>query len=507
MVMTSPYNYDELDPLKRRPLANYAPGNPNVGMTPPIVAPPQQPSPQILTPQNQQAITRHRTVGNPLPPPPVAMPEVPDTAQVEPENHGLNSVGQKLAEYGKHYAYGSAHVDEGGKMVGTVPGTDRRAHLEALGIADPTSEVRQTPEGWQIDPAHERGRKYGVVHGLLQGALEGAARTGKWQGAAGGAAVGAAAGGVSPRFAQAMDRTRETGREQTEYDRELGNQAKQQALGLQRSQTEENYAQAQRQRIGTPHYIQKDDGSWVAAYDDRAYPVSEGGSAVKGKDPDATTPYQQSQLNETKRWHDMQNVKEQRDKVDVTIGGKKYRVSSNTAASIADRQRRDAKKPTPGSKASILAMIEDDAEQNALQRRKDTDTRIAELQAKKDKLTHRSVQNADGSWGWEEDIGAVLTSKSGVTDLDKQIADLQKESDNQQRIAETAAGNKRKAEAEARAGGMSPQWHGGESRSSKGRPASGQKFNLGAWKADHPDATPEQIDAKRKQYSGYTITE
>lgn len=38
-------------------------------------------------------------------------------------------------------------------------------------------------------------------------------------------------------------------------------------------------------------------------------------------------------------------------------------------------------------------------------------------------------------------------------------------------------------------------------------PAVGKTFNLKAWKADHPNATPTEIEAKRKQYSTYRITE
>lgn len=448
-------------------------------MPPPTAQPP---NPQMLTPANQQAITRPRTVGTPLPPPPVAMPE-PDTSQTEMPT-GLNSVGQKLAEFGKHYAYGPAHVDEGGKMVGTVPDTSRRGHLEALGIADPTSTVSQTPEGWQIDPAHERGKGYGIGHGLLQGALEGVARTGKWQGALGGAATGAIAGGISPKLLQGLERYQETGREQHEYDRELGNTAKQQTLGLQRSQTEENYAQAERQRTGNRKLVQGDDGVWRSVNEDTGLDTE--GKTVTGKDPDASTPYQQGQLKageernrETKRYHDELITQRKNDR----------------AARIAIAKRLAADKPSPTNEASLRAVIEDDAEQNALERRHETDEQIANLQAKKDKLTHRSVKNADGSWGWEEDMGAALTTKSEQSTIDKQIADLQKESDNQQRIAETAAGNKREAEAKAKAGGQSPQWHG--HGSDLNRPVKGKLAGEGATKGN---VTRAKFRAKYPEY-------
>lgn len=391
-----------------------------------------------------QQSQRPRQAGPPPPPPPpIAMPEVPDTSQVEPPNNGLNSVGQVLAQYGPHYNYGTAHVspERGGTMVGTVPGTSRRSHLEALGIADPTSKVEQTPEGWQIDPAHERGKKYGILHGILQGALQGIATTGKWQGALGGAATGGIAGGISPKLLQGLERHQEIGREQTEYNRELGNRENEQKLGLQQSQTIENLAQAEKARRGPRTLKQGDDGVWRSVSEDTGLDTE--GNPVQGKDPDAATQYQKDTLAETKRYHDQIVTQRKADR----------------AARIAMARQRAKDKPSPANEASLRAVIEDDAEQNALQRRKETDEKIAKLQGQRDKLTHRSVQNEDGTWGWEEDIGAAMMSKTSVTSLDKQIADLQKESDNQQRIAETAAENKRKAEAKAKAGGQPPQWH------------------------------------------------
>lgn len=447
-------------------------------LEPPPEQPQPAPNPQMLTPQNQAAITRPRQVGAQLPPPPLAMP-TPDTASVEPPNGGmppgLNSVGQKLAEYGNHYSYGPAHIspERGGTMVGTVPGTDRRSKLEALGVADPTSSVTQTPEGWQIDPAHEKGKKYGILRGILQGALAGTAATGKWQGALGGAATGGAIGGVSPKLIQGLDRHQEIGREQTEYDRELGNTAKQQQLGLQRSQTEENYAQAEKARMGNRELKQGDDGVWRSVGQDTGLDTT--GRPVTGKDPDATTPYQQGQLDagkrrdtETKRYHEGMIAQRKADR----------------AARLAIAKHNAAAKPSPANEASIRAVEEEGAEDDALERRKETDTKIADLQTKRDKLTHRSVKNEDGSWGWEEDPGATMTSKASVTSIDKQIADLQKESDNQQKIAETAAQNKRAAEAKAKAGGKPPQYKNRRSRggSNLNQPIKGKPTGEGASK-------------------------
>ena len=450
-----------------------------------------------------------------LPPPPVVMPQM-DASQAEPPS-GLNSVGQKLAEYGDRNLRPFEHK---GSMVGTVSDPTRRGKLEALGTADPTSPVTRTSEGWNIGLPKEGTRKGGVLRGALQGALTGIATTGKWQGALGGAGTGAIMGGVSPKLIQGLERHQEIGREQTEYDREMGNVAKQQQLGLQRSQTEENYAQAQRQRMGQRQVVQGNDGVYRSISQDTGLDTE--GRPVTGKDPDA---YQQSQVEaaerrdaETKRWHDLQNAKNvraEKEKVDVVVNGKKFRVNANTAARIEESKRANAAKPSPGTEASLRAVIEDEAEKDALQRRKSTDERIAVLRSKREELTHRSVQNADGSWGWEEDMGATMTSKTSVAQLDKEIADLQKESDSQQRVAESAASNKRKAEAEAKAHGSAPNWKSGGSDLNKpikgkptggDRPGAGKAFNLKAWAADNPG---KDVNAKRKEKTdqGFTITE
>lgn len=467
MPMTSLYD-DPNDPRRQRPLND-----------------------QMLTPQNQQAMTRPRQVGVQLPPPPVAMPEVPDTSQVEPPNGGLNSVGQALAKYGPHYAYGPAHVDEQGHQVGTVPDTSRRGHLEALGIADPTSKVEQTPEGWQIDPAHERGRKYGVLHGLFQGALEGIARTGKWQGALGGAATGAIAGGISPKLMQGLERYQETSREQTKYNQELGNRENEQKLGLQRSQMEENQAQAERARRGTPHYERDEQGNLKAVYDTGAVQVRDVQTGEPVGRDNTTSPYQQGQLEagkrrdeETKRYHDQMITQRKADR----------------AVRLAIAKKRLAAKPSPAGEASVRAIVEEEAEENALERRKDTDTQIAKLRTKREQLTFSSTPKGDGTYGWEEDPAKVFESKTSVAQIDKQIADLEKESDNQQRIAETAASNKRKAEAKSRAGGIAPSWkYRGKGGSDLNHPLKGKPTGGGASKGN---VTRAKFRAKYPDYAG-----
>lgn len=414
-----------------------------------------------------------------------AYPTTPhiDSATGKP-TPGLNSVGRKLEEI--------------------------RAMRE-----NPRSEVTTDTAGnINVAPPTKPGRGKQALMGLLYGALEGAKVAG-WKGAIGGAATGGITGAISPNLIAAMTRDMDISRKQGAVDQE-------QSALLKQSQIDENRAQAQRARQGTPHYSVDADGVQRVTYDNVSQPVRDRdtGEPVTGKDPDAETEHQRLTREALERYRQAQiearkkaAEQKEKEKVDVTVGGKKYRVSQSAAASIAQRQqaaKQRARKADPAVEAEYEAIIHNDAEKSALENRRKADEKIAALRAERDKLTHRSTPPRPGvaidpndpnrGYGWEEDARMVKKNAARIEAIDREIADWDEDSKAHQRVAEKAAEDKRKAEAKVRAGGGQVNWSGGSKGSAPARGARKQ-FNLGAWKADHPNATPAEVEAKRKQYT------
>ncbi len=423
---------------------------------------------------------------------------------------GMNSVGKALETYRKNHQdvpLATAPVDTGGSVSerDTQPTYPNQSapgmHLSQLGTnLAMDRELRRAPVSApvttdkyglpQVGAETPMTKKHGILMGLLQGALAGGA-AGGWKGALGGAAVGGIAGGVNPKLEYALERDQEIQRNQRDTDQQISNRAKTGAINVQQSQAEENRAQAARALRGTPHYERDADGNVNVYYDDDAYPVTDKrGNQVKGADPDAAQ-------KESVRYHDL--VIKQRedaakakdkDKVDVTVGGKTYRVSQSAAANIKVRQQQNAKKPNPGREAAIEAVIQEEAESDALGRRKDTDEAISKLEEQRDKLT----KHDDGT-----DKVDLELPKAQIAQLDKSIADLRKESDNQQKIAETAASDKRKAEAKAKANGETVQWKGKSGQQpakqqSKSTPSQ-RPWSKAKWKAANPNGDEEAAAA------------
>lgn len=431
--------------------------------------------------------------------PALALPPPPDIDINATD--GLNSVGKKLAEYGPHTRFGPLHTTPDGRQIGNVAGQGTDAQLRALMAADPTAPVTRTPEGFEIGNPAPHGKKYGILHGLLQGALEGG-KVGGWKGALGGAATGGIAGAVNPTLIQALERQEEIDRTQRTYDRQTANTAKQGQISLQRSQAEENTAQAERARTGTPHYIQQNDGSWVAAYDDRAVPVNNAvtGVPVVGKDPDAETESQRKNREETIRYHDA--MTKQRDveskKRDERQKEQDNRYQLHIDGATGDHilfNPKSGKEITAkrGSKAAVK-VAQANALWTAAGQQYDTDAKPKFDAA--DKLREEADKLGQDEQG-NDDYGAAIQNKGKIDAKRKQADKLEREAEGiaaKVRASQTE-GDKLAAEAQAT-----------ESAGKAGRakPAGrGKRWSKAQWQSANPtgDAAAAEQAAKSRGYS------
>lgn len=313
------------------------------------------------------------------------------------------------------------------------------AQHATLAQADPSSKVKRTDWGYETMPPEQspsRVRHAGM--GAVQGAImAGQASKGDPWATLAGTAVGALTGGVSPALIQAFNR-------RLEQDQVAGDLATEQKLQLQNAQIGETVAQAEQRRMEP--YLKAEE---LRAQNER-FEATEAGRNRRADASNRTrvqtateaNKHRQSTLEETIRHNRAMENRPGAATEEITVGGRKFRVSANTAARILEERTKASTKPDKAEQDRYEASLEDALETEAandhLGKRREAEESASALRAERDKL-------AAG-------VGAKR-NESRIKELDRQIAQAEKEATYRQKEADDAFMRARKAK--AKAGGTS----------------------------------------------------
>jgi len=311
------------------------------------------------------------------------------------------------------------------------------AERTALANADPSSQVRRTSWGYEELPPEQspsRGRQ--GLAGVLQGANIAAQASGgdPWATLAG-AATGGVSGGVSPRLLQAFTR-------QQELDRNAGNLANEQAIALKGAQVGETFAQAEQRRLEP--YLRAEE---LRAQNERFEATERGrneraAASNRTRVQTATTANELrgKSLEETMRHNRAVENKPGTATEEITVAGRTFRVSANTAARILEERSKASNKER--TESQLEAELEDEAANDHLAKRKAAEERASVLRAERDKLS-ATKRAAD-------------TNKARITELDRQIAQEEVEARYRQKEADDSFVRARKARAKGTGGATQP---------------------------------------------------
>ena len=352
------------------------------------------------------------------------------------------------------------------------------AQHTALSQADPSSPVRRADWGYEeLPPERSPSRLRHAGMGAATGAiLAGQATKGDPWGTLAGAAVGALTGGISPALMQAFQRRQE-------LDQSTGDLAAEQSLQLRNAQIGETLAQADQRRLDPLIEAEK------LRQQRETTEMLEGGRNRRADASNRTRVETASEANRLRR--ESLEERQRHNKAvenrpgtateEITVAGRKFKVPPATAARILeDRQKSRAE-------VDIEADLETEAANDHLTRRREADETVSRLRAEREKLTHGSKQLPDGTWGWQEDPRLVDRNSAAIRDIDRQIAETERESAYRQKEADDAFSRARKAKAKAGSAGAGASSGGG-----------GRAFDLGRWKRDHPGADPSAVIQRAK---------
>lgn len=378
-----------------------------------------------------------------------------------------------------------------GERTGTVddsgnvrPGMNRLGILLAerrgLQHADPRQDVSVRPEGiWEGPPPNAGGhsRRNAVLMGLLHGIAMTDPRLGL-AGQIGGAGAGAAAGAKNPRLVEAFTRRGELARNAGEVANEQELEMGTAKLAQTAAQTENLSQQPELQwyRLDEAHRRQaalEADRAADNARADRAAHRAEGDSAERARH------------NKEMEARPTGGPTEE-----ITINGRKMRVSANTAARILEDRTKAGNKPDPAREAGYEADAEHEAGEDHLNKRKAADTQAATLRTDREKV----AGSTSTSLLHRKEFEAEKAKK--LADYDRQIREAEAESTYRQREADDAFQRERKARAKA----------GSPTGTASNATPRGKVFNLGKWKTDHPGADPTSI-RQRAIDAGMTVKE
>lgn len=306
------------------------------------------------------------------------------------------------------------------------------AERETLGGADVSSAVRTTPWGYEVQPPEQspsRGKQ--ALLGILHGANQAAQQTGgdPWA-VLGGAATGGAAGGISPRLMQAFTRKQE-------MDRNTGDIVTEQAITARNANIAADLAQPELAALRIQHQM---DQAQMANEDrdaDRA--IRDRAATTRAAQAEEANRQRGARLEETMR-HNKEIEKRTPATEEITVAGRKFKVSPNTAANILERRTTAAAKPDKAEKereeSSIEADLETEAANDHLAKRKEADDQASTLRKEREDLT--------------KGVGLVK-NKARIAEIDRQIAQAEKEASYRQKEADDAFARARKAQSKATA--------------------------------------------------------
>lgn len=336
------------------------------------------------------------------------------------------------------------------------------AERQALSTADPASKVRRTDWGYEQQPPEQSPSR--LKHALI-GALQGAAMGGRggdpWA-ALGGAATGAAAGGISPNLMQAFLRRQE-------MDRNAADMAGEQALQLRHAQIGETVAQAEQRRIQPALEMEK-----LRRQEEQADELEAGrnrradqANRTRSQTAAETNRMREERLKEQTRHNKAVEGKTAATE-EITVAGRKFKVSPATAARILESRSTAANKPDKERTESALeADLETEAANDHLAKRQDAEKTASTLRAERDQLTSSPI--------------AARRSEARIKELDRQIAQAEQEARYRQTEADNSFARARKAKAKA------------GSQSAGAGSGTGKAFDLGRWKRDHPGQDPSTV--------------
>lgn len=302
------------------------------------------------------------------------------------------------------------------------------AQRQVLATADPSSKVQQSDWGYEMTPPERtpsRGR--GIASGALQGALIAGQSGNPWATLAG-TAVGAITGGVSPRLIQAFTRRQE-------MDRNAADMSAEQALQLKNAQIGETEAQAEQRRIQPLLEAEK-----IRREEERTGMLEEGrnkraelGARTRSQTAAEANKLRRESLEERQR-HNKAIEGKTAATEEITVAGRKFKVSPSTAARILESRTTAANKPDKERVESQLEVdLETEAANDHLSKRREAEESASELRAERDKLSSSAV--------------TAKRNEARIKELDRQIAQAEKEATYRQSEADNAFMRARKAKA------------------------------------------------------------
>lgn len=352
---------------------------------------------------------------------------------------------------------GSVHI---GNQVPTDASNLQRlmAQHATLSQADPASKVNRTGWGYEVQPPEQspsRLRHAGM--GAATGAmLAGQATKGDPWGTLAGAAVGALTGGVSPALMQAFQRRQE-------LDQSTGELATEQQLQLRNAQIGETLAQAEQRRMDP--YLeaeklrqQRENAEMLEGGRNRRAELGARTRVETATEANKTRAQAAAEANKLRR--ESLEERQRHNKVvenkpgtateEITVAGRKFKVPAATAARILEARS------TGTNKARVESGIEEELETEAandhLTKRRQAEESASVLRAERDKLS--------------TGVGA-RRNEARVKELDRQIADAEREASYRQREADDAFQRARKAKAKG-GGTQQPASSGGGGRTLEG---------------------------------------
>lgn len=307
------------------------------------------------------------------------------------------------------------------------------AERQALATADPSSQVRRTGWGYEQQPPEQSPSR---LKQALIGGLQGAAMAGRggnvWE-TLGGAATGAAAGGISPQLMQAFTRRQE-------LDRNAADMAGEQALQLRHAQIGETVAQAEQRRVQPILELEK-----LRRAEEQADELEAGrnrradqANRTRSQTAAETNRMRQERLAEQTRHNKAVEGKTAATE-EITVAGRKFKVSPSTAARILESRSTAANKPDKERVESQLeADLETEAANDHLTKRREAEESASALRKERDDLSASPV--------------AARRSEARIKELDRQIAQAEQEARYRQTEADNSFARARKAKAKGGAG-------------------------------------------------------
>lgn len=387
---------------------------------------------------------------------------------------------------------GGPNVDEQGiahigvaSPAGRSPLGRKLDEYRARSEASPDSKVTETGWGYEEAPPslHGPSRLKKALEGFLtMGAMAGA--NGPAEGAAGrflgGGIAGGAVGAAKPRLVQKFQRDTELGQLRDDIGADQSIEMKNAQIADEASKPELNSLRIQ--NTLNEALLRERDRQADNTRADRLATATEGSATERAR---------HNKVMENKQPAGAQTV-------DYTVNGKTFKVSPNTAARLEQDKLTAGTKPNPAREAETEAELEGEAAVDHLSKRHTAEQEATRLRGERAKLVNAVKSNDiypnSNLVGdkWE------LEKRKQMDVLDRQISDAEGEAKYRQKEADDAYTRQRKAKAKAGSAG---------STAASATHSVRKTFNLGAWKADHPNATPAEVDAKRTQYNGYTIKE